>query len=90
MPTCSTATKKEFITQVLKFRLNVAKSLLEAAHPVPALRYQPPVAANVLLQLTGCHFSEPAGGCPDCKVGSDRQQEKGNRLSVRHVNMLCE
>ena len=73
---CYNTPKKERITH-LKFRLDVAKALLEAVHPVPALRYQPPPdAANVVLRLTGCHFPEPAGGRPDCKVCSDRAAGK--------------
>ena len=73
---CYNTPKKERITH-LKFRLDVAKALLEAAHPVPALRYQPPPdVANVPLRLTGRHFPEPAGGRPDCKVCSDRAAGK--------------
>ena len=73
---CYNTPKKERITH-LKFRLDVAKALLEAAHPVPSLRYQPPPgAANVPLRLTGRHFPEPAGGRPDCKVCSDRAAGK--------------
>ena len=87
---CYNTPKKERITH-LKFRLDVAKALMEAAHPVPALRYQPPPdAANIPLRLTGRHFPEPAGGRPDCKVCSDRAAGKRKQTQwQRCVKLLC-
>ena len=85
---CYSTPKTERITH-LKFRLYIAKALLEAAHPVPELRYQPPPdAANVPLRLTGRRFPELAGGRPDCK---DRAagKRKQTRWSVIHIKWLC-
>ena len=60
---CYNTPKKERITH-LKLRLDVAKALMEAAHPVPALCYQPPSdAANVPLRLTGRHWTSLPGTC---------------------------
>ena len=84
---CYNTPKKEHMTH-LKFRLAVARALLEEAQPVPALRYQPPpAAANVPLRLTGRHFPEPAGGRPDCKVCSDRAA--GNRKQTQWQCKTC-
>ena len=69
---CYNTPKKERLTH-LPFRLAVALSLLCDAQPIPPPQHVPsPGTANISLGLTGCHFPEPAGGRPDCKVCSDR------------------
>ena len=88
---CYNTPKKERMTH-LEFALAVARALLDDAHLLPALQYQPPpAAADLPLRLTGRHFPEPAGGRPGCKVCSDRQLEIGSRHSgrVRCVRLLC-
>ena len=73
---CYNTPKKERLTH-LGFRLAVATWFLGIAQPIPAPQYLPsPAAANVPLWLLGRHFPEPAGGCPDCKVCSDRATGK--------------
>ena len=58
------------------------------AHPVPALHYQPlPDAANTPPRLTGRHF--PAGGCPDCKVCSDRAAGKRKQTQWQCKTSSC-
>jgi len=84
---CYNTPKKEHMTH-LEFALAVARALLDDAHPLPALRYQPPpAAADLPLRLTGRHFPEPAGSCPDCKICSDRQA--GNRKQTQWQCKTC-
>ena len=88
---CYNTPNKQRMTH-LEFALAVARALLDDAHPLPALRYQPPpAAADLPLRLTGRHFPEPAGGRPDCKSAVTDKLEIGSRHSgsVRRVRLLC-